>query len=1014
MDQSPLTPEELAFYEKSIIPLIVYCFKDNHIQTLAVSEGIVSMFNLESLDEAYQIMNHDMYKSTHPDDIAGVANAALLFATQDAPFDVLYRSLIREEYHVIHACGSHISSKAGRYSVIWYTDEGPYEEGKTSSEAELRQNYSRTLRDNFIARSYYHDNLTGLPGMSYFFRLAEHGCLKLQQEGFQPAIIFFNLSGIKYFNKKYGFDEGDRLIRSVSALLVRYFGQNACSRFGQDHFAVYTKLEGLEETLRSIFDEMLECNEGNSLPLKAGIYVEPPELTEISLACDRAKHACSMIGSVFESDFSYFSMTMMKDEEKRQYILDHFDQAIEEGWIVPFYQPIVRAANGCVSDEEALARWIDPEKGMLSPGDFIPVLEDSMLLYRMDLHILDRILIKMKKQAEAGHYVVPISLNLSRTDFDMCDMVEEVTRRVDDAGIGRDKLTIEITESAVGSDLDFIRDQVENFQRLGFKVWMDDFGSGYSSLDVLQSIRFDLIKLDMRFMQQLEESEESRIILTELVRMIIGLGIDTVAEGVETEKQKDFLREIGCTKLQGYYYCKPISFETLLKRYEEGKQIGFENPAESEYFSTIGRINLYDLAVMTGDESDDISDYFSTLPMAILESDGKIMWINRCNAAYKSFIEHNLDVQDLFAPIDLETITPGKNQNFVRSLKSCVNSGGRVFFDEQVGESTLIHAMIRQIAVNPVTGITSLAIVILAVKANAWENITYSQIASALSADYLFLYCVDLKNEDFIEYKSDPESGTLSTTRRGKDFFRQSYEDAKGFIYEDDFEPFTQVFTRENILRSMDEYGAFTLSYRLIIDGVPTHVNMKAARMGVETGYIIIGVNVVDAQAKREQDYNQQQAQKPDTIDTLTGIRNKNAYEAIEEELNREIRDGSVRPFAIVVFDIHNLKGINDARGHHAGDRILKRCCSTICQLFKHSPVFRMGSDEFLVIARGEDYENADYIVESFNEENRRRLAGDEPVMACGMAPYQGEESVADVYRRADARLFFNKKDLKS
>ncbi len=170
---------------------------------------------------------------------------------------------------------------------------------------------------------------------------------------------------------------------------------------------------------------------------------------------------------------------------------------------------------------------------------------------------------------------MPHSINLSRSDFDMCDIVEEVRRRVDDSGLPRNIITIEITESAIGSDFDFMKQEIARFQQLGFPVWMDDFGSGYSSLDVLQSIKFDLIKFDMIFMKKLDDGESGKIVLSELMRMATSLGVDTVCEGVETKEQQRFLQEIGCSKLQGYYYTKPIPLESILERYEKGIQIGY-------------------------------------------------------------------------------------------------------------------------------------------------------------------------------------------------------------------------------------------------------------------------------------------------------------------------------------------------------------------------------------------------------------------------------------------------------
>lgn len=209
----------------------------------------------------------------------------------------------------------------------------------------------------------------------------------------------------------------------------------------------------------------------------------------------------------------YYDASMLGKAEKQRYIISHLDQALAEGWTQVYYQPIVRAVNSRVCDEEALTRWIDPVRGFLSPGDFIPILEDAGLLYKLDLFVVDQIIEKLRRQAEAGLHLVPQSVNLSRSDFDACDMIEEICRRVDEAGLDHGLLTIEITESVIGNDFAFIKAQIGRFRSLGFPVWMDEFGSGYSSLDVLQSVKFDLIKFDMGFMQKLDEGESGKIIL---------------------------------------------------------------------------------------------------------------------------------------------------------------------------------------------------------------------------------------------------------------------------------------------------------------------------------------------------------------------------------------------------------------------------------------------------------------------------------------------------------------------
>ena len=183
-----------------------------------------------------------------------------------------------------------------------------------------------------------------------------------------------------------------------------------------------------------------------------------------------------------------------------------------------------------------------------------------------------------------GKYLHCPNCGSDEVPYETLKLVEEVRKRVDAAGIKRSKITIEITESVIMDDVDFMKTQVERFRELGFRVWMDDFGSGYSSPDILQRIHFDVIKIDKVFIDRIEDNEGSRFIVSELIRLARGLGSETVAEGVESKKQAILLKEMGCTRLQGYYYCKPVPLETIFERNRLGIQIGFESEEEAASF----------------------------------------------------------------------------------------------------------------------------------------------------------------------------------------------------------------------------------------------------------------------------------------------------------------------------------------------------------------------------------------------------------------------------------------------
>ncbi|MBQ7507667.1 MAG: EAL domain-containing protein [Lachnospiraceae bacterium] len=1159
MEKYRFEETERTLLEGSCIPFAVYQFIDKRVVTILLSDGFLELFGYEDRDYAVDAMDNDMYKFDHPDDIAQISDAAIRFATEGGEYNVVYRHRKDGKYQICHAFGKHVYTKTGvRLAYIWYTIEGTCRnEDVAQTEEELSDYFSRGLQEGSLIRRFNYDYLTGLPGMTYFFELAEQGRIRMREQGRKPVLLFIDLNDMKGFNLKYGFAEGDKLIRAVAQLLADTFTNENCCRFGQDHFVVYTELEGLEETLKRMFADCKRMNEGRTLPLRVGIYPDSFERVSASVACDRAKMACDVNREAYESHFQYFNEGMQRRAENRQYIIDNIDRALEEKWIKVYHQPIVRTANFRVSDEEALARWIDPVKGFMCPDDFIPALEDTKLIYKLDLYMTEQVLEKMKIQQAAGLYVVPESVNLSRYDFESCDIVSEIDKRVKEAGIDPGLITIEITESVIGSDFSYIKTQIERFQKLGYSVWMDDFGSGYSSLDILQIVHFDTIKLDMRFMKQFDKGEESRVILTELIKMIIGLGTDTVVEGVETKEQVEFLKEVGCTKIQGYYFCKPIPLEDILKRYEEGTAIGFENPDESEYFAAIGRVNLYDLATATNDTEGTLQDYFDMTPMAVLEYDGTNLKLVRGNRTYREFMKKNFRDTCNKNSVPLSEQFSGFGSAFADAVRQCAADGNRQIVDDMTVSGVTIHLFIRRIAVNPVTRVASLVLVLLGAADSDPQDpgLSYSYVVQALSSNYFYLYYVDMDTEKFVEYSTDPETGELSVERRGEDFFAACYRDAEavlyeedvvrfrsvftkkrivndirehgsfilnyrmngksgpfyanmkatrirgrgnriiigvsnidaqmkqqealeraeeerityarisalsgdyiciytvdpetdgyflytvkkeyeafglsregehffrqirkeseGVIYEEDRAPVIEAFTKENVLKQIEESGIFRITYRLMIGGKPTYVNLKAALVQEKDGpKLIVGITNIDRQVRREQDYEHSLsvARNRANLDGLTGVKNKHAYVDMENRMNHFIAEHSNQDFAIVVFDINGLKDVNDTKGHQAGDELLRKGCHEVCTIFAHSPVYRIGGDEFVAVVQGHDYDHLDELMQMLAERNEENLKTGEVIVAGGCARFENDHRVSEVFRRADERMYENKKQLK-
>ena len=1153
MEQYTFDKQLLDIIESSCIPFAVYKMVSEKVEPVAVSEGFCDFMGIDK-DTAHSMLSEHLYDCDHPDDVARIGNAALKFATEGGEYNILYRTKARTGYRVVHAIGKHVFMPDGeRVAVIWYADEGPYREGNEDLFKQILENSGRDIGDK---SGFGYDVMTGLPNMNYFFKLADGKRDRVVASGRDPVLLYFDFNDMKNYNLRYGFSEGDKLILGLSRILVSHFSNINCCRFGGDRFVALTTDDHLENKLYEIFEECKGINDGKSLTVRVGIYKNSMGYVASSIACDRAKMACDENRDSVSSVFNYFNNALLEKSQKRHYILDNLDRAIREGWLTVYYQPIIRSANGKVCDEEALVRWIDPVMGFMSPGEFIPILEEAKLIYKLDLYVINQAVKKMKTISENGLHVVPCSVNISRSDFEMCNIVEEVRRIVDESGIGRDKITIEITEGAVGVDIDYIRKQVEAFDELGFKVWMDDYGSGYSSPEILPQFRFNTIKLDMQFIRQYGKSEKSKVIISELINMALNLGMETVVEGVETEEQVEFLREVGATKIQGFYYCKPIPLEEILNRYRTGGQIGFENPLESDYYSMIGRVNLYDISLTAADD-EALEDYFNTMPIAIFEVGSEAVSVIRCNKSYRGFIEDELGIRDPYRSLSFEECSVKYGSGFTEQLRNCAESGSQIIDDKRIGEDSKVHLMFRRIATNPVTGVRAVSVLMLDIMdvENELYVLTFGNLVRTLSTDYMYLYQVDLDTDDYIEFSADPVNEDMNMSRRGKDFFEdfrnsaltlipeeeasallnlftkekvladieekgsftylhRAFVDGKlayvnikatyagknsryiilgisnvdeqvrhqeameriknekiiysrlsalsgnyiafytvdpvtdmffefdsssdfrelgltkaGYdffntakreaslaIYPEDLDRFLMRFSKENILKAIEENGIFSVSYRLMISGSPRYVNLKAAKL-VEEGVeqLILGVNDVDAQVRREQKIasDLEEARSRAELDPLTGVKNRTAYAEAARQLDAAIADKAAEPFAIVVLDINDLRSINDMYGHAHGDRVIVEGCNRICGIFENSQVFSRGEDGFVVICTGSDYENIDALMDKLRRSNTEDHDADSPVIAGGMAKYDSDSCTEDVFRRADAEMYRNKKALK-
>ena len=422
---------------------------------------------------------------------------------------------------------------------------------------------------------YETNELTGLPSMSFFVSRADDALATFVDIGRNPAIGFFSLPQIKGFNGEFGYEQGDELIRHAAALLREAFpGRLLCNITGSQ-FGLMCYKDEIEPGMRAVSTGLWEYKEGYPVVGKAGFaeYVEGE--SSISLL-DKARVAERSIHNDAKSSYRFYDEQLDADVKFREYIVSHVDEAIERGYLEVYYQPIIRTATREICNEEALSRWNDPARGLLAPYRFIPPLEESRQIYKLTLHVVRQVLADLARKRDLGMALVPVSVNLSRHDFEQCDIVQEISDLVDASGFSRSMIRIEITESAFTKNQEFLKKEVARFRDSGFEVWMDDFGSEYSTLNLLQDLDFDLIKIDMQFMKSSSDSGKNLIIVSSIINMANQMGVATLVEGVENEEHLGILRAMGCDKLQGFLFSKPLPLQSVIDGVRDGVALPFE------------------------------------------------------------------------------------------------------------------------------------------------------------------------------------------------------------------------------------------------------------------------------------------------------------------------------------------------------------------------------------------------------------------------------------------------------
>ena len=444
-----------------------------------------------------------------------------------------------------------------------------------------------------------YDRLTGLYSKQYFYQQA--GEVLLRNPDQQYDIICSDIENFKLINDVFGVKAGDRLLRGIgNAYAERLKGIGICGRLNSDQFACLLKHR--DDYTDDMFIEASILTNGlldiHNIVMKWGIYNVEDWSVSIEQICDRALLAARSIKGQYGKYFAIYDDTLRNQLLREQAITDSMESALSQNQFLVYLQPKYRIKDEVLVGAEALVRWNHPVWGFLSPAEFIPLFEKNGFITRLDRFVWEKACAVLHDWDERGYYPMSVSVNVSRADIYNEDLADTLVKIIETYDLDPSRLHLEITESAYTENPKQIIDTVTTLRELGFVIEMDDFGSGYSSLNMLNDLPIDILKLDMKFIRSEMAKPKSQGILQFIINLASWMNLSVVAEGVETKAQLLRLTEIGCDYVQGYYFAKPMpcqEFEGLLDEY---RGAGIEEPSTD----TEIRNELPVLLVADGDE----------------------------------------------------------------------------------------------------------------------------------------------------------------------------------------------------------------------------------------------------------------------------------------------------------------------------------------------------------------------------------------------------------------------------
>ena len=863
------------------------------------------------------------------------------------------------------------------------------------------------------------DVVTGLFYKRAFFEAAQD-FLQNNNDEKEFCLVALDIEHFKLFNEWYGREAGDKFLSDL-ALRLKEAAVARCGiagYLGDDDFAIVVpnRRDVLELLEADIIGRVREYEDSAGFMPAFGVFFINDNRMDVSAMYDRAKIALSKIKGNYGSRMNFYEPGMMLKIEEEHLLLKEVPRALFGHEFVFYLQPKCNMSTGKIIGAEALVRWKKPDGTLVPPADFIPVLEKNGFITNLDKYIWEEVCHFLRSLLDRGVRPVPISINVSRIDIYSMNVPTFIGNLLRSYRLDPRLLEIEITESAYTEKMDTINEVVDSLRKRGMSVHMDDFGSGYSSLNMLNDVNIDVLKLDMKFLSISENRLGKGVgILDAVVNMARMMGTKVIVEGVETKEQVDFLLGMGCEYAQGYFFYKPVTSEVfedlLLKDRRQFDYTGIQIKKNNQlHIRELMNENLFSETI--------VNNILGAI--AFVECYGNEVEIVRTNDTYDRVIMSRGGGEER-RRFPLRYVYPDDKEKFLRIFQEAYQNplgGATGEFRYIKQDDRIVWYRIKTFFLREHDGrkmfYGSITDLVSEKQRELEVNITEKKLESVLRLSQI--NCFEWHaHKDVCNFTNVSVSDSI---RAMGPIFDHKYSEVSNFIKNvKRFIPH-KFENHEELAKFFDDLlQGKSLGVRSIdIKILPKYAKSAWIRVSCEPMVNLLGevTHIIGAFTDVSDEIHAKHVlEKKALMDELTKVYNRHGGVAlIEDYLEYMSEDDSA---VFMMLDMDNFKVANDMYGHSFGDKILVELTSVLRKYFRDGDIIcRIGGDEFVILCKGIDkdtaHKKAEEIIQSVGELN----GGEESYRAsCSigyvMIPEHGKKYI-DLFNKADAAMFKAKK----